>query len=203
MQEFMDFFQAPVDALYTAAYLALPTADRTHTRENECRVMIYALAKECFLMGVNQAIRNMHMQKRPVALTEAIQEAMRLELINESNGTKNKIADLADVDDKDLAVIVEDLDDLTIKGINTRRAKSGRQPSRQTSQFAGSKGKGGKGKTGRDKSAVKCCYCNKEGHLQQECYTRIKKSTPCVDRTASHLATQASWPQLMMSKMQK
>jgi hypothetical protein len=49
MQEFMDFFQAPVDALYTAGYLALPTADRTHARENECRVMIDALAKECFL----------------------------------------------------------------------------------------------------------------------------------------------------------
>ncbi len=43
--------------------------DRTHARENECRVMIDALAKECFLMGVNQAIRNMHMQKRPVTLT--------------------------------------------------------------------------------------------------------------------------------------
>jgi hypothetical protein len=86
---------------------------------------------------------------------------MRLELINESNGTKNKIANLADVDDKDLSAIVEDLDDLTIKGTNTRRAKSGRQPSRQTSQFTGSKGKGGKGKTGRDKTAVKCRYCNK------------------------------------------
>jgi hypothetical protein len=63
MQEFMDFFQALVDALYTAAYLALPAADRTQARENECRVMIDALAKECFLMGVNQAIRNTHMQK--------------------------------------------------------------------------------------------------------------------------------------------
>jgi predicted ATP-binding protein involved in virulence len=112
-------------------------------------------------MGVNQAIRNTHMQKRPVTLTEAIQEAMRLELINESNGTKNKIVNLADVDDKDLSAIVEDLDDLTIKGTNTRRAKSGRQPSRQTSQFTGSKGKGGKGKTGGDKSAVKCCNSNK------------------------------------------
>ena len=63
MQEFMDFFQALVDALYTAAYLALPASDRTHARENECRVMIDALAKECFHMGVNQAIRNTHMQK--------------------------------------------------------------------------------------------------------------------------------------------
>jgi hypothetical protein len=85
------------------------------------------------------------------------------------------------VDDKDLALIVEDLDDLTIKGINTRRAKSGRQPSRQTSQFTSSKGKGGKGKTGGDKSAVKCSYCNKERH----CYTQINKNAPCVDNTGN------------------
>jgi hypothetical protein len=110
---------------------------------------------------------------------------MRLELINESNGTTKKIANLADVEDKDLAAIVEDLDDLTIKKINTRRAKSGRHPSRQTSQFTGSKGKGGKGKTGGDKSAFKCRYCNKEGHLQQECYTRINKNAPCVNNTGN------------------
>ena len=69
-----------------------------------------------------------------------------------------------------------------VKVINTRRAKSGIQPFRRTSQFAGSKGKGGKGKTGRDMSAVKCCYCNREGHLQQERYTRINKNAPCVNR---------------------
>ena len=126
MQELMDSIQAPVDALYTTVYLALPAADRTQAKENEPWAMKDALAKGCFLMGVNQTIRITLMQKQPVRLNEAIQEAMSLELINESNGTKNRIANLADMDDEDLAAIVEDLDDLMIKAINTRRAKSER-----------------------------------------------------------------------------
>jgi hypothetical protein len=76
----------------------------------------------------------------------------------------------------------KDLDNVTIKAINLKRAKSGRQPFRRLSQFAGSKGKGGKGKSRGDKSAAKCCFCHKEGHMQQECYSWINKNAPCVDR---------------------
>ncbi len=122
------------------------------------------------------------MQKRPATLSEAIQEAMSLELVEKTNGAaKNKIASLADMDDEDL-VEIKDLDDVTIKAINFKRAKSGRQPFRRPSQFAGSKGKGGKGKRSGDKSAAKCRFCQKEGHKQQECYSRINKNAPCVDR---------------------
>jgi hypothetical protein len=133
-------------------------------------------------MGVTSAIKTTLMQKCPATLSEAIQEAMSLELVEKTNGAaKSKITSLADMDDEDL-VEIEDLDDVTIKAINMKRAKSGRQPFRQPSQFACSKGKGGKGKSSRDKSAVKCRFCNKEGHMQQECYSRINKNAPCVDR---------------------
>jgi hypothetical protein len=70
-------------------------------------------------MGVNQAIKITVMQKQPVTLTEAIQEALSLELIKEFNGTKYEIANM---NNKNLAAIVKDLDDLTIKAINTKRA---------------------------------------------------------------------------------
>jgi hypothetical protein len=60
----------------------------------------------------------------------AIKEAMSLELIEKTNGAaKNRIANLAELDDKDLAEI-EDLDDVTIKAINMKRSKFGRQPFR-------------------------------------------------------------------------
>jgi hypothetical protein len=55
--------------------------------------MIVALAKGCFLMGVSQAIRVMLLQKQPAMLTEAIQEAMSLELINKSNSAKGSEKD--------------------------------------------------------------------------------------------------------------
>ncbi len=83
-------------------------------------------------MGVTTATRTTLMQRRPAALSEAIQEAMSLELVEKTNGAaKNKIASLADLDDEDL-VEIEDLDDVTIKAINLKRAKSGRQPFRRT-----------------------------------------------------------------------
>jgi hypothetical protein len=47
-------------------------------------VIIDKLAKGCFLIEVNQAIRVMLMKKQPATLTEAIQEVMSTELINES-----------------------------------------------------------------------------------------------------------------------
>ncbi len=84
-------------------------------------------------MGVTTAIRMMLMQKRPAMLSEAIQEAMSLELVEKTNGAaNNKIASLADMDDED-RVEIEDLDDVTIKAINFKHAKSGRQPFRRPS----------------------------------------------------------------------
>ena len=79
---------------------------------------------------------------------------MSLELVEKTNrAAKNNIASLADMDDEDL-VEIKDLDNLTIKAINLKRAKSGRQPLRRPSQFTSSKGKGGKGKSSGDKSAT-------------------------------------------------
>jgi hypothetical protein len=91
-------------------------------------------------MGVSQAIKITLMQKHPAMLSEAIQEAMSLELINDTNGTKSKIASLTNMDNKELLEI-KDLYDITIKAINTKQAKSGRQPFWRPCQFAGSKGK--------------------------------------------------------------
>ncbi len=143
-------------------------------------------------MGVAPSIRTALMQARPANLSEAIKEAMSLELIKKTNGaTKNRIANLAKLDDEDLAEI-EDLDEATIKAINMKRSKFGRQPFRRPRQFAGSQGKGGKGKSYGDKSGFKCRFCNKEGHMQEKCYSRFSKNAPCVDRYGKPLTGAAS-----------
>jgi hypothetical protein len=121
--------------------------DKTKTISNfaeRCITEMREDATGCFLMRVTQAIKTLLVPKHPATLSEAIQEAMSLELIQKKNGTKSKIASLADMDDEEL-VEIKDLDDVTIKAINTKRAKSGRQPFWRPSQFTGSKGKGGKG----------------------------------------------------------
>jgi hypothetical protein len=56
MQKFMDSIQAPVDEQFPAEYLALTAAHKTRARDNKLQVFIDALAKGCFLMGVNQTI---------------------------------------------------------------------------------------------------------------------------------------------------
>ena len=104
-------------------------------------------------MGVTPAIKTTLMQKRPANLSEAIKEAMSLELVEKINGAaKNRIANLDELDDEDLAEI-EDLDDVTLKAINMKRSKLGRQPFRRPRQFAGSQGRGGKGKSSGDKTS--------------------------------------------------
>ncbi len=86
-------------------------------------MMVECLATGCFLMGVMPSIKTALMQARPANLSEAIKEAMSLELIEKTNGAaKNRIANLAELDDEDLAEI-EDLDDVTIKAINMKRSK--------------------------------------------------------------------------------
>jgi hypothetical protein len=152
-------------------------------------------------MGVTPAIKMTLMQKRPANLSEAIKEAMSLELVEKTNGAvKNRIAILAELDDKDLAEI-EDLDDVTIKAINMKRSKFGRQPFRRPRQFAGSQGKGVKGKGSGDKFGLKCCFCNKEGHMQQESYSQINKNTHCVDRYSKPM-TGAAWGQTKLASVE-
>jgi hypothetical protein len=120
MQELVDTMPNLADRFYTAAYLALPAADRTQARNAVRRIMIDSLSTGCFLMGVTTAIRKTLMQKRPAMLSEAIQEAMSLELVEKTNGAaKSKITSPAHMDDEDL-VEIEDLDDVTIKAINMK-----------------------------------------------------------------------------------
>jgi hypothetical protein len=146
--------------------------------------MIDSLSTGCFLMGATSAIKTTLMQKHPATLSDAIQEAMSLELVKKTNrAAKSKITSLPDMDDEDL-VEIKDLDDVTIKRINMKQAKSRRQPFQGPSQFAGSRGKGGKGKSSGDKSAVKCRFC--KNTCSKSATPGSKRTPPVSTGTASH-----------------
>ncbi len=87
-----------LDADYNACIAAQKAKyDKAHRR-----AIINALAKGCFLRGINQTLGVTLMQKNQATLTEVIKEAMQLELINETTSAKNKIASLADLEDANL-----------------------------------------------------------------------------------------------------
>ncbi len=52
----IDSIDKPADDQFLDDYIALTTAQQIQTRDTEPQVIIDALAKECFLMGVNQVI---------------------------------------------------------------------------------------------------------------------------------------------------
>ena len=186
MREFMESISLPAEALFNAGYNAQTAAQKTQAANTHRRVIIDSLAKGCFLMGINQAIKITLMQKEPATLTEAIKDAMKLELINDTNNTaKNKISSLADMDDGELEEMADDLDELTVKQINKYRSQYGRQPFRKGNKFSNGKGNyraNGKGNGGNGQAVIKCRHCDKEGHMQTECRTRIRKNAPLVDR---------------------
>jgi hypothetical protein len=73
--------------------------------------------------------------------------------------------------------------------INSRRAKFGRQAFKQGNHFQS--GKPGKGSNIKEGQFVpKCPHCNKKGHMQLECRTKIKKNAPYMDKDSKSFANQ-------------
>jgi hypothetical protein len=185
MREFVDPMPLPADRFFSAGYLALPAGERTQARNVERRIMMECLATGCFLMGVTTAIRTTLMQHRPAMLSEAIQEAMSLELVKKTNGAaKNKIASLADLDDEDL-VKIEDLNDVTITAINFKRAKSGRQPFLRPSQFAAPQEKEAKAKAAETSPPQSVASARKKDICSKSATLGSKRTPPVWTGTAS------------------
>jgi hypothetical protein len=86
MREFADAMPIPGDTYFGPGYLALSAEEKTRSRNGERRMMVNCLATGCFLMGVTPSIKTALMQTRPANLSEAIKEAMSLELIEKTNG---------------------------------------------------------------------------------------------------------------------
>jgi len=70
MREFIDSIDKPADDQFLDDNIALTTTQQIQTRDTERQVIIDAIAKECFLMGVNQSICVKLMQKDPATLNK-------------------------------------------------------------------------------------------------------------------------------------
>jgi hypothetical protein len=82
-------------------------------------------AKALFLNGMKDALKVTVMNAKPTTLKAAIKKAMEAEQVIETdNQVKNKISELATIEDGDLEEL-EDLDEDTICQINKKRAQYG------------------------------------------------------------------------------
>jgi len=193
-----------------AAFLALTAAQQAKAHANSVREMSDMFAKAFFLNGIKDALKVTVMNAKPVSLQAAIEKAMEVEqTLETANSNKSRISELAEMEDGDLDEI-ENLDEDDIFALNKKRAQYGRQPFKKGNRFQRNSGNSGNGNSGNgnakngngysgngngngagngnggnngnDRTTWTCRYCNKPGHLQKFCNSRIAKGAPLIDK---------------------
>ena len=166
---FTDKFRMPNDHM-PASYAGIPEADKLLVQAQVRMELLNMIGRTYFIGGIKSNLKTELQRIAPEDLDGTVDAANKLDQtetkIHEIH-EKSKINELADLDDEQLAE--ENPDNETITKINERRGRLGRQPFRRP--------KYQRGQTG----ALKCRYCKKPNHSQQNCYSRIAKNAPMVD----------------------
>jgi hypothetical protein len=108
----------PDEADQDAAFVALTQAQKEKAHQNSIREMLDMFAKAYFLNGMKGALKVTVMNAKPTTLKAAIEKVMEAkQVIETANQVKNRISELAKMEDRDLEDL-EDLDEDTICQIN-------------------------------------------------------------------------------------
>jgi hypothetical protein len=127
-------------------------------------------------------------------LKEAIQEAMSLELINKSNGTKSRNAHLADMDDKDLAATWKTWTTLQSKGSSPKAPNPEDSPSGKPFSLPAPKVKEAKAEMGQTNQPPSVASARRRDTCRKSATPGSTRTPPVSTGTASHQST--------MNKMQ-
>jgi len=180
---------APPAEELNAAGAAVPAAAKENIHQISMKRASDLLARAFFVTGVREHIRTNLQNKAPATITEAITEAIKLEKVyHQKDEYKSKVSSMADMEDEELNEI-EDMDDATVSQINKARAHQGRQPYRRFNNFR-KPARGGQGvRAGQERGNGngynpdwKCRYCDKTGHMQLECRSRIRANAPLKNK---------------------
>jgi hypothetical protein len=188
-----DAFPASIKAL--AGWDAVTAAHKHATIQN---IMELAATQTYSYVGLQHFIANLKpvfrdelMKKNPTTLFTAFEQAAELENIQ---ATPNRFVagPVTEVEDEEDVNEVNDGIDQEIEAINvrlralqTRRnqrgSARGRGPSRGRGANRGNRGnRGGATNSG---STMQCWYCKKNGHHQDDCYSRKNAGAPKVNRS--------------------
>ena len=126
----------------------------------------------------------------PTELYTALQRALDLEKINCPPSRISSAAVHEISDDTEASEVDGEIEAIQrqLAGLQNRRSQF--RPQGQNS----GQGSKNKGKFAGNKKTIICRCCEKVGHMQDVCYTRINRRLPCVDQNGAPLKVQPPFP---------
>ena len=181
----------PAEIVALAGFAALPEAARQNTAQGLVNmgitIAINHMGLQLFVAGLRPTIRDEMMKNMPDSLWTAFQTALNLEKIhatpkNFSTSTVNEIAEEEGCSDQ----IDGEIDAIQAQ-LGRLQARKSQYNNKRPQNYNGAKQNPAKSNS---KDVVVCRICNKKGHYQTECFTRIRRNMPCVDKNGAPLRTQ-------------
>ncbi len=178
---------------------ALNQAQKDSLNQNYVINISQMLARTFFVNGVRDNIRTNLLNKAPETFEEAMDEAARLEKVQQDKGELKHITELADEDDSVLEQMNElELDQETIDAINRQRASRGQAPYKRGFRNSGNGFRSNPNQRPRSSNSMdtgnsnynKCRYCHLPNHMQDVCRKRMAAGALCVDRQGVPLKNQ-------------
>ena len=177
----------PAEIVALAGFNALAAGIRNDTIpdtiDKGITIAMNHVGMQLFVAGMKPIYRDKMMENMPNSLWEAFQEGLRFEkihgpLANSVSLAVNEIGFLTGEQHEEQIEAVQ----AQLKRLQTRREQfyQRRPDARPTN-------KKDSGKSNKD---IICRCCNKFGHMQDVCFTRIRKNLPCVDANGVPLKTQ-------------
>lgn len=168
--------------LAPAVAAAATAAEQRDIKKEGIEDMEMFIKHQLFLAGLREPLRSEVMKEGKATLGEAVDFADELESIYRKNERTINLVErndnVAAVSAGDVAEI-EDLDDDELEAVNFIRRKAGKKPLYRKGHA--SRSNGSNGNNGSNGGGFKCRYCQKMGHMQKVCKSRIRDRAPMVD----------------------
>jgi hypothetical protein len=179
---------APTDAARAAALTAIHADDKKAAKIEGGGDMERFYKHQHFLAGLRPEFRTEVAKAGKKTLYQSLMVAKDLELIMQDKGHRVAVAaipapETADERTEDFAPL-EALDDDELAAVNAFRRQNGRPPFQRSYRKPFGKPKSGHSNGNSNSNPAtgkKCRYCQKMGHLQKECRSRLRDKAPMVD----------------------
>ena len=142
---------------------------------------------QLFVAGLKHQIRDKMMEQMPADLWAALHRALDLEKIH--CPPSKVFPAVNEIDDVEAGEV-----DGEIEAIQKRLANLQNRRAQWRPQGQSNKSKGKFSAPAGNRKQIICRCCEKIGHMQDVCHTRINKRLPCVDQNGAPLKVQPPFP---------
>ena len=148
---------------------------------------------QMFVAGLKSNFRDKMLEAMPATLWDAFQQALGLEKIHQPPKNFASMNAISEENDDTEEIDIEiDAVSAQLRRLQTKRSNFAQRPNNNkwTNNNSNNKDQGK-----FDMKDAICRCCKKKGHMQDVCFTRIKKGLPCVDAKGQVLKNQPPRPQ--------